>query len=67
MKQCCGMEQIADGTVTIKGGQTEATVAAADVEACKSTVVHVIDSVLVPCPPQFSELMRHFHKAVVGD
>lgn len=36
-------------TVSIGGGLTTATVSAADVMACKDTVVHVIDTVLVPC------------------
>lgn len=35
--------------VTIVGGQTNATVAIADVETCTG-IVHVIDFVLLPCP-----------------
>lgn len=34
---------------TVVGGQSSANVVTADVQAC-STIVHVIDAVLVPCP-----------------
>lgn len=50
----CGVSSIEvvvddDGTVTIVGGETEAKVVTADVEA-GTTVIHVVDGVLLPCP-----------------
>ncbi|GMH43791.1 hypothetical protein BSKO_11725 [Bryopsis sp. KO-2023] len=42
--------EVDDDGVTVGGGLTEATVTTADVEACADTVIHVIDTVLVPCP-----------------
>lgn len=38
-----------EGGVSIVGGETSASVVVADVKAC-STIVHVIDTVLLPCP-----------------
>lgn len=59
--------QIADGAVTVKGALTEAMVVTPDVEACKNTIVHVIDSVLVPCNPKFGKLPEDCHESASLD
>lgn len=42
--------------VTVDGGFTSAKVVKADVVTCESTIIHVIDSVLLPCPLEPGEL-----------
>lgn len=49
MRDTHGFVVQSDGDFTVKGGASSAKVVTADVKAC-TTIVHVIDSVLLSCP-----------------
>lgn len=58
--------QIAEGVVTVKGALTEAKVLIPDLKACTNTVVHVVDTVIVPCHPEFSKLLKNYQETCLS-
>lgn len=44
-----------NGGAKIIGALSTATVTQPDIEACGGTVVHIVDTVLVPCAPSAGE------------